>query len=403
MLRKIIHLVLPNEGDSSSTLAEEVNPEVFSLHPVWDVAECQRLLAKEEAGVMLISGIGETATVLDVLEQLEQAGQRVPIICIADIQARQRLLEERRPELWDVLLPSELDRLTLSLENACVQSGLIQKQTKLAIEAMQARALLADNQRSITIGRMLGSIAHEINNPLEAIANLLFLTERNITEQEFIRKCVKMAEQELTRVGEITKQMLTFHRDSKEVTESLVTEAVESVLSLHGSRLRRYQVEVRRIYQTEGSVQAHPGELRQMFSNLISNAIDAMPNGGRLTIRVRRGSCRERALCITVADTGYGMPRSIRERVGELYLTTKGESGTGIGLWVTRQLIEKYGGTLRVRSSTRSGRSGTHFRICFADPSFEPASASTQPERHWGDTEDLRPSHSMHKDQMRRA
>ena len=406
MLSKVVHLVLPNERDTfPSPGADQIDPGAFSVQRVPDTAQCYALIQREDVRVLLITALDQAAAVADVVSAVKDSRHDLPIICISDTESRRTLLEEQRPRLWDVLLPSELGRLPLSLQSACEHSNSIEARTKLRNEITQARALLADNQKNISIGRLLGSIAHEINNPLEAIANLLFLTERNINDQEFIRECVRLAEEELTRVSEITKQILTFHRDSKQAVDTLVTEAIESVLSLHEARLRRSHVQVRRLYQTEGSVHAHPGELRQIFSNLISNAIDAMPDGGRLTIRVRRGSCLERALCVTVADTGCGMPQSIKERIGELYFTTKGESGTGIGLWVTRQLIEKYGGTLRVLSSTKPDKSGTYFRICFHDPPacFDTTGYSAETGNRWQHHQDLSQSQTTQSRQKRRA
>jgi signal transduction histidine kinase len=175
-----------------------------------------------------------------------------------------------------------------------------------------------------------------------------------------------MAEEELQRVGEITKQMLHFHRESKTAQEVLLSDVMESILVLYQNRLYMRSIKVIRQYRSSQRLLAHPGELRQAFSNLIANAIDAMPSGGQLMIRIRDGKkCR---LAVTVADTGHGISREATRRLGELLFTTKGEAGTGLGLWVTYQLFAKYGGSVQVYSSARPGSNGAVFRVCFADP-----------------------------------
>jgi two-component system NtrC family sensor kinase len=255
-----------------------------------------------------------------------------------------------------------MDRLPLSATRA-VQSK--RERRGLRDELTQSKDLLLSCQKSIAVGRLLGSIAHEINNPLEAISNLLYLGQRNLSDEEETRKCFQMAEEELQRVGEITKQMLHFHRESKTVQEVLLEDVMESILVLYQNRLDMRSIKVIRQYRSSQRLVAHPGELRQAFSNLIANAIDAMPGGGQLLIRIRDGKkCR---LAVTVADTGHGITQEAIRRLGELLFTTMGESGTGLGLWVTYQLFAKYGGSVQVYSSARPGSNGAVFRVCFTD------------------------------------
>lgn len=237
---------------------------------------------------------------------------------------------------------------------------------RLNEELTQARGLLLSCQKSIAVGRLLGSIAHEINNPLEAVTNLLYLGQRNLSDEEETRKCFQMAEDELQRVGEITKHMLQFHRESKTEQKVLLSDVMESILVLYHNRLERRSIKVKREYQSSQRLLAHPGELRQAFSNLVANAIDAMPTGGDLLIRIRDG--RDCKLAVTVADRGHGVTREVIRRLGDLLFTTKGESGTGLGLWVTYQLFAKYGGSVHVYGSVRPETHGTVFRVCFADP-----------------------------------
>jgi signal transduction histidine kinase len=177
-----------------------------------------------------------------------------------------------------------------------------------------------------------------------------------------------MAEAELSRVSEITKQMLSFHRDTKVPEDVCLTELLDGVLILFAAKLRERQIRIVRQFDCAGSMVAYPGELRQAFVNLISNAIDAMPGGGRLTLRVRERYGRVPRLCVLVADSGQGMPREFLQQFGELFATTKGEAGTGLGGWITRRVVNKCGGDLTIYSSQRPGRSGTVFSLCFPHP-----------------------------------
>ena len=298
----------------------------------------------------------------DALTLVSERVPDMPLVLLASDEERRNLSQDRSLTAWDVVSLSEMDRLMLSATRA-IQSRW--ERQALRDELTQARELLLSCQKSIAVGRLLGSIAHEINNPLEAISNLLYLGQRNLSDEEETRKCFQMAEEELQRVGEITKQMLHFHRESKTVQEISLSDVMESILVLYQNRLDMRSIKVIRQYRSSQRLLAHPGELRQAFSNLIANAIDAMPGGGQLLIRIRDGKkCR---LAVTVADTGHGISQETIRRLGELLFTTKGEAGTGLGLWVTYQLFAKYGGSVQVYSSARPGSNGAVFRVCFAD------------------------------------
>jgi two-component system, NtrC family, sensor kinase len=270
--------------------------------------------------------------------------------------------------IWDVLLRSEIERLPIAVGMAGQHAALRKSHLALENELSQAKAVLLNCQKSIAVGRLLGTVAHEINNPLEAVTNLLYLAQRTLHEPEKLAESLDLAEKELQRVGEITKQMLTFHRDARDMQVVLVTEVIEGVLALYEARIRQRQIDVVRQYRNVGSLAIYPGELRQIFSNLIANAIDALPPGGHLVLRVQERRIPHPRLCVTVADTGSGMSQEEAARIGELFFTTKGESGTGLGMWVTRQLIEKHDGSLRCYSSKTLGRSGTVFHLCFKEP-----------------------------------
>jgi two-component system, NtrC family, sensor kinase len=377
MKMKIVQLETQSERSLSAKNAFKRYVDVTLV----ETATVKAVLRELETGDvdLLLCSVSDIAP--DELELLRVRNPDVPVILVASEQERQRLLGDVSLTAWDVIVPEEMDRLPLSTMRA-VQSQ--REQRGLRDELTQARELRLSCQKSIAVGRLLGSIAHEINNPLEAISNLLYLGQRNVSDEAETLKCFRMAEEELQRVGEITKQMLHFHRDSKTEQEVLLSDVMESIFVLYQNRLDMRGIKVIRQYRSAQRLLAHPGELRQAFSNLIANAIDAMPSGGQLLVRIRDGKrCR---LAVTVADTGHGIAREAVRRLGELLFTTKGEAGTGLGLWVTYQLIVKYGGSVQVYSSARSGPNGTVFRICFADsnrviPAAE-QNGSVKMERH---------------------
>jgi signal transduction histidine kinase len=358
MKMKIVQLETQSERSLSAKYAFERYADVTLIQTV----TADAFLRELESGNVDLFLCSASDLSQDEVVLLSERNQGVPVILLASEEERPRLLEDTSLTAWDVISHSEMDRLPLSAKRA-VQAT--RERRGLRDELTQVRDLLLSCQKSIAAGRLLGSIAHEINNPLEAISNLLYLGQRNLSDEEETRKCFRMAEEELQRVSEITKQMLHYHRDSKTVQEVLLSDVMESILVLYQNRLDMRAIKVIRQYRSSLRLLAHPGELRQAFSNLIANAIDAMPSGGQLLIRIRDGKkCR---LAVTVADTGHGISREAIRRLGELLFTTKGEAGTGLGLWVTYQLFAKYGGSVQVYSSAQPGSNGAVFRVCFAD------------------------------------
>jgi PAS domain S-box-containing protein len=227
---------------------------------------------------------------------------------------------------------------------------------KLAEDALRRSEKLA------TAGRLAATIAHEINNPLEAITNLLFLIKNEPAGSEQLQTFIDMADHELRRVSHITRQTLGFYRESVGPTRFEMRAVVEDVLSLLGRRSSVKQIELQRDLKTPGTLVAPQGEVRQIVANLLTNAIDATENG-RVIIRVKNTRFPHtdlNAVTLTVADTGQGIPRENLQRLFEPFFTTKKDIGTGLGLWVTRQLVEKNGGSIRVRSTEGEG---TVFRV----------------------------------------
>jgi signal transduction histidine kinase len=224
--------------------------------------------------------------------------------------------------------------------------------------------VLRENQKLITLGRLTASIAHEINNPLESITNLLYLIERD--QPEKAQDYLNLAQHELARVVQITRQTLTFSRETSAPVRVELAELIEDVLGLYARRISDNALRIARQYESREQVLVLPGQIRQVLSNLISNAVEASEPRGRIVIRIHearyqaaRGS--ERGLRFSIVDNGSGIPHEVRSRLGQPFFTTKGQSGTGLGLWVTQSILSRYGSSLQVRSSVEPEKHGTVF------------------------------------------
>jgi len=229
---------------------------------------------------------------------------------------------------------------------------------------IRAEQALQRSEKLATAGRLTAAIAHEINNPLEAITNLLYLARRDPTRAE---QHMEMAEREVQRIADIAQQTLGFVREVSEAKNLNVADTLDEVLQLYSPKFMSRRIELQKEFEEGCEVQGFSGELRQLFSNLIVNAVDAMPGGGRLRVRVSRThepDGRGRAgVRVTVADTGIGIPAADRPRLFEPFYTTKKDSGTGLGLWLSEGIVRKHEGTIQVRTSTQPGRSGTIFSL----------------------------------------
>ena len=260
-----------------------------------------------------------------------------------------------------------------------------------ASDRKRSEEALRKTEKLAATGRLAASIAHEINNPLEAITNLLYLLSKHSQLEEPARSYVEMAVHEVRRISEITQQTLRFYRQATLPAKASCGELLDSVLSLHQGRLRNLGILVEKKYDSATELYCFAGELRQVFANLIGNAIDAMSAGGRLILRARRS--REwkdpgrTGIRIQVADTGSGMIPEVQKHIFEPFFTTKEVTGTGLGLWVSYEIIAKHKGTIRVRSRSEKlgGASGTIFELFFpneaeivqgAEPEPQPISAT---------------------------
>jgi PAS domain S-box-containing protein len=229
----------------------------------------------------------------------------------------------------------------------------------------QAETALIQSEKLAAVGRLAASISHEINNPLEAVTNLLYLARTEQTTDAG-RVYIEQASQELARVSQIAGQTLRFHRQSTRPRSVTTRELIEPVLALYEGRLRNARVHAISEHRGDPAFVCYEGDIRQVLNNLVGNAIDAMRGDGTLRIRSRAAtdqSTGRQGVRITIADTGSGMSPATLERIFEPFYTTKGIHGTGLGLWISQGIVEKHHGALRARSCDYAGHSGTVFSL----------------------------------------
>ncbi len=225
--------------------------------------------------------------------------------------------------------------------------------------SIRAEEALRESEKLAAMGRVAGIIAHEINNPLEAITNLFYLLRNHPSLSEDARTYADMAEQELKRVSHITRQTLSFYRESQQPIPVVLPELLDDVLDLQLRGLNANRISVRRKYRSSAVVMGFPVELRQVFLNLVNNAVQAMPEGGVLGIRVRDASDWSRNLrgtLISIIDSGQGIHPTIADQLFQPFFSTKSTKGTGLGLWISNGIVQKYNGRIAYRSvNTRKG------------------------------------------------
>jgi signal transduction histidine kinase len=230
----------------------------------------------------------------------------------------------------------------------------------------RAQDVLLQTEKLAAVGRLASSIAHEINNPLESVTNLLYLAQRTAVNP-VTREYLTTAEMELRRMSSITSQTLRFHRQRSSPAPAQPGILLENALSIYQGRLINSRIDISTRIRASRPVICFEGEIRQVLNNLVGNAIDAMAaSGGRLLLRSREGTdwaSGASGIIFTVADTGSGMSPETVKRIFEPFFTTKGLSGTGLGLWISHDIVQRHHGKLKLRSTSKLGQSGTVFTL----------------------------------------
>jgi PAS domain S-box-containing protein len=234
-------------------------------------------------------------------------------------------------------------------------------------------------------GQLAATIAHEINNPMQALSNLLSLISYTAALEDNSRQLLAMANGELSRMSHITRQMLSFYRESSTPTPVKMTAVLDDVLELFAARLRSHGVKLERRYECDLEIQGFPVELGQLFANLVGNAIEAVGEKGRIAIHIAAHSGdtpEKQGVRVVIADTGAGIKREVRKQIFEPFFTTKASKGTGLGLWVVHGIVAKHKGSIRMRSRTTPGKSGTVFSVFLpARANFDEPGADTAQNR----------------------
>ena len=285
-----------------------------------------------------------------------------------------RAMEEGIPASFETSYPEPYN-LPIAIDVSPTTGGIVTFVRDITTEK-KAEAALLQNEKLAAVGRLASSIAHEINNPLESVTNLLFLAKAN-TEPGPVYEYLETAERELRRVSVISNQTLRFNKQATKPTVTTCTDLFSEALSIYQGRLVNSHIQVEKRKRAERPARCFEGEIRQVLSNFISNAIDSMHgSGGRLILRSREATdwkSGEKGLSLTVADTGSGMAPEQQKNIFEAFYTTKGIGGTGLGLWISKEIVDRHKGAIRFRSSQRMGQHGTVFSL------FLPFEAAVRP------------------------
>lgn len=223
------------------------------------------------------------------------------------------------------------------------------------------------NERLAATGRMANTIAHEINNPLASITNLIFLLRGQLVNSKEAGVYLALAEQEVARVSRIAKQILTFHRESNTPVWVDLGSLIEDVLALNNRALAEKDLGVSKEWKAQLGIEGFPAQLRQVFLNILQNAVDASPKGSLIRIRMTSiqttDASQEPAVRVIVADSGVGIAKENRGKVFDAFFTTKELKGTGIGLWLSSSIVQEHGGRIQIKSSTHPNKSGTSVSV----------------------------------------
>jgi PAS domain S-box-containing protein len=244
---------------------------------------------------------------------------------------------------------------------------------------------LQEVERMAAAGQLAASLAHEINNPLNSVTNLLYLIEHHEGVSAEAAKLVTTAERELTRVSRIVKQSLSYYRVGAVAGELDLASIVEESIQIFGGRMERAGIHISKEITAGTTLIGFPGEIRQVIDSLLLNAEEAMPDGGRLRISVRHSSNwrdhHEPGVRLTIADTGCGISREHFPHLFEPFFTTKAEKGSGLGLFVTRGIILKHKGLVKFRSRQMEATSGTVVSVFWPSSGVEKLSERRGPQQ----------------------
>jgi len=359
-------IVVAPTGRDANLICELLHRSGFDALPASDCASAVRA-AEEGIGAFLLADEILTPATVALFGELvasQPTWSDLPIIVltssghatpVSDARSRMRL------PLGNIILverPVRPETLISTVQSAIRARGRQYQAREHANQEKLAADALRKSEKLAVAGRLAASIAHEINNPLEAVTNLHFLM-KSAKSLEQAKQYLEIAERELQRVTEITTQTLRFYRESSKAAAVNIAGVLDSVLKLYDRRLHACNIKVCRRFEPTPEFIGYGGEIRQVIANLVSNALDAMSAGGKLIIHVSQVTQHHdglhKGIRIVVADTGAGIPTQLTAKVLEPFVSTKQDTGTGLGLWVTSEIVRKHGGQLRFRSKVGKG------------------------------------------------
>jgi signal transduction histidine kinase len=215
-------------------------------------------------------------------------------------------------------------------------------------------------QELAVAGQFAAAIMHEINSPLEAITNLSYLIQREVENPVQVLEYCQLLDEQLLTLTKLSRQTLSFFKAPEAVQVIAISALAEAALRVHNKNIVAKQIKLRKKLLADVTVEVNPGAMLQVFSNLVANALDALPAKGVLAISMKRGAAE---VHVTVADNGPGIPSSVLPRIFDPFFTTKEERGTGLGLAISKAIVERHNGRIRTRSTTSPKRNGTAFRV----------------------------------------
>jgi PAS domain S-box-containing protein len=306
----------------------------------------------------------------------EMIGRPITTIIPLELEEdEKRILEtigrgERIEHFETVRLTKSGERVDVSLTVSPIRdvAGRVIGAAKTARDITQQKKTeqaLRMTERLASVGRMAATVAHEINNPLEAVTNLVYLAKGS-TALNDVHEFLNAIEEELNRISQITKQTLGFYRETIAPSAVRVGEMLNPLISVLGRRARDKMIKIRPEIRQDPEIYAVAGEIRQLIANLLNNSIDAVDSGGLIRIRIGANGlngAHPAGIRITIADSGRGIPSSARSKLFEPFFTTKKDVGTGLGLWACTNIVQRHHGSLRVKSSATPGRSWTVFSV----------------------------------------
>ncbi len=232
---------------------------------------------------------------------------------------------------------------------------------ELFISLSEADRSRASQDERGTAGQLALEIMHEIRNPIEALGYLNFLALEDANNPEQVRKYLELAQEQIATLTRIANQTLSFAKTKGYRKRVDLVEVGKAALRIHQQTIEAKKIHLVKDLPADLPIQCHPGQMQQVISNLIVNALDALPEGGKLSLRFSK---RQGHIHVLVADNGHGIPKEHQDRIFERFFTTKGESGNGLGLALSKRIVEEHQGKLCFRTTVRPSQSGTAFKIC---------------------------------------